>query len=138
MKFYGILPERKLWVKIAAVVIGVFAVYDAYANKNWFYVPFGFIIILATFSSRKQVVSEEGVDVEYSILGYCFHNLWKYEEILAVHTDKRKSAPNVEIHINKGAINRRFIFSLRDANSVVDLIKSKKPEIKILEVNHKR
>ncbi|XVG96288.1 hypothetical protein ACGCUQ_05375 [Eubacteriales bacterium KG127] len=137
MEFYGILPERKLWVKLAAVVLGILAAYNAYANQNWFYVPFGAIIILAAFSSRKQVISSRGVDIEYTLLGHCFHNLWTYDEILAVHTDRLKSAPNVEIHVNKGAINRRFIFSQADTEGVIKLILENKPGLKILEVNHK-
>ncbi|MDD7513186.1 MAG: hypothetical protein PUK14_04800 [Clostridiales bacterium] len=136
MRYYGILPKRKLWVKIAAIALGVIAAYDAYINGNWFYVPFGIILIIATFSSRTQVISENGVDIEYRLLGHCFHNNWSYDDILAVHKDSLKSAPNIEIHINKGAINRRFIFSPDDADAVFALIQKSKPGIIIKEVNH--
>ena len=136
MKYYGILPERKLWVKIAALLLGILSIYQALAHRDWFYVPFGLVIILASFSERKQVVSDQGVDIEYEVLGHCFHNLWTYEEIQAVHKDSLKSAPRVEIHFNKGAINRRFIFSPEDARAIEDLFREKKPKIKILEVNH--
>lgn len=136
MRYYGILPKRKLWVKIAAIALGVIAAYDAYINGNWFYVPFGIILIIATFSSRTQVISENGVDIEYRLLGHCFHNNWSYDDILAVHKDSLKSAPNIEIHINKGAINRRFIFIPDDADAVFALIQKSKPGIIIKEVNH--
>lgn len=137
MKYYGILPKRKLWVKIAAIALGVLAVYDAYVNKSWFYVPFGIVIIAATFSSRTQVISENGVDIEYRLLGHCFHNNWTFDEILAVHKDSIKSAPNIEIHLNKGAINRRFIFAPDDAEAVFALIQEAKPGIVIKEVTHR-
>lgn len=136
MKYYGILPERKLWVKIAAIALGVLASYRAYVNNNWFYVPFGLVLILVSFSSRRQVVSEQGVDIEYSLLGHCFHNLWTFEEIQAIHKDSLKSAPNIELHFNRGAMNRRFIFSPEDAQGVKDLIHEVKPKMRILEVNH--
>nr|WP_144019918.1 hypothetical protein [Urinicoccus massiliensis] len=138
MKYYGILPERKLWVKIAALILGVLSSYQALVHQNWFFMPFGLVVILASFSERKQVVSDQGVDIEYRVLGHCFQNLWTYEEIQAIHKDSLKSAPRVEVHFNKGAINRRFIFSPEDARGIEDLVREKLPKMKILEVNHRK
>ena len=138
MEVYGIIPQRKVWVKIAAVILGIFATYYAYKQGDWFYVPFGLMIIFATFSKRQHVISYKGVDIEYRILGRCFHNLWTYNEIMAVHTNSYSSLPNIEIHISKGVINRRFIFSPKDAKEVIKIIKEAKPEIIIKEINYKR
>ena len=85
---------------------------------------------------RKQVVSKEGVDIVYTLMNHEFHSLWCWDEIMAVHTDSIKSAPNIELHINKGVINRRFIFSKEDVNKVIDLIESVKTNITVTEVNH--
>lgn len=136
MKYFGIIPQRKLWVKIAAVIVSLYTVYHAYAYNNWFYLPFGIILILATFSERKQVVSKEGVDIIYTVMNHEFHNLWKWDEIMAVHTDSIKSAPNIELHINKGVINRRFIFTESDINEIIDLIENVEANIFVTEVNH--
>lgn len=138
MEYYGILPERKPWVKIAVILLSMYAVWDTYTNGNWFYLPFGMILILATFSSRKQVISDIGVDIVYTVLGQHFHNMWEWDVILAVHTDKLKSAPNVEMHFNKGVINRRFILSKNDSRDVIELIGSVRPEISVTEVNHNK
>ena len=137
MRYYGILPERKLWVKMAALILGALSSYQAYAHGNWLYFSFGLVIILATFSSRQQVISSQGVDIQYKLLGHCVHNLWTYEEIQAIHKDSLKSAPNVELHFNKGAINRRFIFSPQDAWAIEKLVNKKMSKMKILEVNHR-
>lgn len=136
MKYFGIIPQRKLWVKIAAVIVALYTIYHVYAYNNWFYLPFGLILIPAAFSTRKQVVSKDGVDIIYTLMNHEFHSLWCWEEIMAVHTDSIKSAPNIELHINKGVINRRFIFSKEDVNKVIDLIESIKTNITVTEVNH--
>lgn len=137
MKFYGILPQRKLWVKIAAVALGALAVFDAIVNRNWFYVPFGLIIMFAVFSERKQIISEAGVDLLYIVLGHKFSNLWTWEEILAIHTDSLRSAPNIELHFNKGVINRRIILTKQDAEDAIEFMKEMKSGIQISEVRHK-
>ena len=54
MRYYGILPKRKLWVKIAAIALGILAAYDAYVNGNWFYVPFGLVLIVAIAAILTQ------------------------------------------------------------------------------------
>lgn len=137
MKYYGLLPERKAWVKIGALILGALAAYQAYINGRWFYLPFGLVLILVSFSDRRQVVSKDGVDIEYRLLGQTYHNLWTYDEIMAVHTDKRKSAPNIELHFNKGVINRRFIFKKEDAQSIIYALGQLKPGLDIKEVNQK-
>lgn len=138
MEYFGIIPERKLWVKVAAIILALYTIYHALINNMWFYLPLGVILILATFSKRIQVVSEKGVDGIYILLGYKFHNLWTWDEILAVHKDSYKSMPNIELHFSKGVINRRFIFSRRDVEEITSLLKEIKPDIKVMEVNHKR
>lgn len=136
MKYYGILPKRKLWVKIAAIILGVLATYLAYAKGDYLYVPFSLVLIPISFSKRRQVVSKEGIDIEYHLLGHTFHNLWSYDEILAIHKDSLTSAPNIQLHFSKGVINRRFIFSKEDTTSIIGYIHQIKPKMKILEVNH--
>lgn len=136
MEFYGIVPKRATWVKVAAVAVALLSIYYVIINKNWFYLPFAIIIIPLAFSHRKHVISQNGVDIVYTLLGKDFHNLWTWDEILHVHKDSIKSAPNIELHISKGVINRRFILSVEDIYEAVDLIEKNKPALKVSEVNH--
>ncbi|MGL5255653.1 MAG: hypothetical protein ACRC76_01355 [Proteocatella sp.] len=119
MEYYGIMPERKLWVKVAVIIFGVYTIYNSAVNHNLFYLPFGIIMILATFSDRKHVISEEGVDILYTVCGVQFHNMWVWSEINTIHTDSIRSKPNVELHIGKDVVSRRFILSKADANKAV-------------------
>lgn len=137
MEYYGIMPERKLWVKIAVIVFGAYVAYDAIINRNWFYMPFGIIMILATFSDRKHVISEEGVDILYTICGKKFNNTWSWNEINTIHTESTKSKPNVELHIGKDVITRRFIFSAADADKALALATKMNSNIYIAEMKHK-
>ena len=137
MEYYGIMPERKLWVKVTVIIFGAYVVYDAAVNHNWFYLPFGIIMILATFSDRKHVISQEGVDILYTVCGAQFHNMWDWTEINTIHTDSIKSRPNVELHIGKDVVHRRFILSSDDAREAINIASRMNSKIYIAEVNHK-
>ena len=135
MKCYGIMPERKLWVKIGIIIFGIYTIYNSAVNNNFFYLPFGIIMILATFSDRKHVISQEGVDILYTVCGTKFHNMWDWNAINTIHTDSIKSRPNVEMHIGKDVISRRFILSKDDAKKAVAIAKKMNSKIYIAEMN---
>lgn len=135
MEYYGIMPERKLWVKVAVIIFGVYTIYNSAVNHNLFYLPFGIIMILATFSDRKHVISEEGVDILYTACGVQFHNMWNWSEINTIHTDSIKSKPNVELHIGRDVVSRRFILSKADANKAVAIAGKMNSKIYIAEMS---
>lgn len=135
MECYGIMPKRKRWVKIAVILFGLYLIYSSIANQSYFYLTFGVIMILATFSDRKHVISEEGVDILYTLCGIPFHNLWGWEEINTIHTDSLKSKPYVELHIGKDVVSRRFILSKEDACEVVRMAKKMNAKIYIATLN---
>lgn len=137
MEYYGIMPERKLWVKIGVIIFGIYTIYNSAINHNLFYLPFGIIMILATFSDRKHIISQEGVDILYTVCGTRFHNIWSWSEINTIHTDSIRSKPNVEIHIGKDVISRRFILSKADANKAIAFASKMNPKIYIAEINKK-
>ena len=137
MKCYGIIPERKLWVKVGIIIFGVYTIYSSLINHNLFYFPFGIVVILATFSDRKHIISQEGVDIVYTICGFQFHNIWNWSEINTIHMDSISSKPNVELHIGKDITTRRFILSKNDANKVITIITKINSKIYIAEWNKK-
>lgn len=137
MKYYGIMPERKLWVKVGVIIFGVYTIYNSVVNHNLFSLPFGIIMILVAFSDRKHIISQEGVDILYTICGVQFHNMWNWSEINTIHTDSIRSKANVELHIGKDIISRRFILSKTDANKVVAIASKMNSKIYIAELNKK-
>lgn len=137
MKYYGIMPEQKLWVKIGVIIFGVYTIYSSIVNHNLFYFPFGIVMILATFSDRKHIISQEGVDILYTICGVQFHNKWNWSEINTIHTDSISSKPNVELHIGKDIVSRRFILSKDDTDKTIAITRKMNSKIYISEVNKK-
>ena len=137
MKYYGIITEQKLWVKVGIVILGVYTIYSSIINHNLFYFPFGIVMILATFSDRKHIISQEGVDILYTICGVQFHNMWSWSEINTIHTDSISSKPNVEVHIGKDIISRRFILSKVDTDKTIAITRKMNSKIYISEVNKK-
>lgn len=137
MEYYGIMPERKLWIKVAVVIFAIYTIYSSIANRNLFYLPFGVIMIFATFSNRKHIISQEGVDILYTICGAQFHNRWSWNEIENIHTDSITSKPNVELHFGKGMIGRRFILSKENSEKVLTIAKKINSKIYILEIKRK-
>ena len=134
MKYYGIMPKRKIEVKIGIIIFGMYLIYTSTINKNLFYFPFGIIMILATFSERKHIISQEGVDIVYTICGAQFHNIWNWNEIDTLHTDSISSKPNIELHIGKNITARRMIFSKLDVEKILTLAKNRNSKIYVSEI----
>ncbi|MDY4011151.1 MAG: hypothetical protein SOY60_05755 [Fusobacterium gastrosuis] len=137
MEYYGIIPKRKLWVKLAVIIFGIYTIYRTIVNGNLFYLPFGFIMILATFSNKKHVISEKGINILYTACGMEFHNMWTWKDISIIYIDSKKSNPNVELHIGKDLVFRKFIFSADDVPKILDMLSKMNPKISVKEMNNK-
>lgn len=137
MEYYGIIKKQKLWIKLIIIIFGIYIIYNATTSRNWVYFPFGFIVILATFCDKKHIISEKGVDILYIVCGFEFHNIWDYKEINKIYTDYKKSMPNVELHIGKDLLFRKFILSAEDASNALNKISKINSNISIKEINTK-
>lgn len=137
MEYYGIMPKRKLWVKIGAIIFGLYSIYGSIINNNFLYLPFGVILIIATFSDRRHIISQQGIDIIYTIFRMQFHSLWNWSEIEMVYIVSSALNPNIELHIKKGVMIRKIILLKSDADIVVTDIKKLNPKIFISEKNKK-
>lgn len=137
MEYYGIIPEQKLWVKLSGIIFGIYVIYSNVMTQNWIYMSFGFIMIITSFSKKKHIISETGVDILYSICGIEFHNIWTWKEISAVYKNSTNSKPNIEFHIAKDLACRKVIISANEALNVLDIISKMNPLISIKELNRK-
>ncbi len=137
MEYYGIIKKQKLWLKLTIIILGIYIIYSAIVNNNWGYFPVGLIMILATFSNKKHIISKKGIDILYVICGFEFHNLWNFKEINMIYTDFKKSKPNVELHIAKDLVFRKFILTSDDASKALDIILKINPNISIKEITSK-
>ena len=89
------------------------------------------LVILACFFSKEHLVSDEGVDIQYTLFGMVSHNLWRWDEITTIHVDRKRAMPDVALHIGRDVATRLFVFSARDADAVLALAKEKNPAIRL-------
>lgn len=137
MKYYGIIPKRKLWVKMGAIIFGVYTAYSSILNNNLLYLPFGIVLIIATFSNRKHIISDQGIDIVYIIFGMQFHNLWSWNEVDTIHIDSINSKPNIELHIGKNIVARKIVLLKSDADKIISSVKKINSKIYISEIDIK-
>lgn len=133
MNYYGIMAKRKILTKVGIIFLSIYLIYTG----SIFYFCVGIILILATFSNRKHIISQEGVDILYTVCGIKFHNIWSWSEVKTLHTDVISSKPNIELHIGKGIVSRRFIFSKFDSDEILELAKKVNSKIYISEISKK-
>lgn len=112
---------------IAVLALAVIC-YELYRGQ-WIYVPIGLLVLLACFFRREHVVSPQGVDIRHILFGGKSHDLWTWDSITSIHTDRRRSAPNVALHIGRGVVTRVFVVTPEDCRTVLELAKEKNPKI---------
>lgn len=131
MPIKGIQKARKPWVRPAAGVLAVgVGVYQALLQQ-WLYVLVALLVVLACFFSKEHLITREGVDIQYTLFGRVSHNLWRWEEVTAIHVDRKRAMPNVALHIARDVAVRLFVFTPQDAQAVLDLAKERNPSIQL-------
>lgn len=131
MEIKGIQKARAKWVKpLAAILAAGIVVYEIML-RQYLYIPIGLLVILACFFSKEHLVSDEGVDIQYTLFGKVSHSLWRWEEVTAIHVDRKRAMPDVALHIGKDVATRLFVFSAGDAEAVLALAKKCNPAIRL-------
>lgn len=134
MRFKGIVPEKKPAVRIAAAVIAVAMLILETMWGQYIYIPIAILVILACFLKKEHVVSEEGVDIVYNLLGITHVNHWSWNEITAIRTDRQKERPNVQLHIAKDVNIRLFVMTPSNCLGTLELAQRMNPDIYIKDV----
>lgn len=137
MKYQGILPQRKPWVKATVVFLAVYMLLLETLAGQYIYIPIATLVILACFFQKEHLLTEEGVDIQHTLFGWTTHNLWKWEEIQTLHTDRRKAAPNVMLHIGKDVSVRTFLLTPSDCQWVLRLASAQNPNIYVEDLSKK-
>lgn len=134
MKYTGILRERKPWVKVVVLILAAYMLFLQVMAKQWGYLPLVALVVLACFFQKEQVISEEGVDIEYHLFGMTMHNYWRWAEITTLHTDFKKAKPNVMLHIGKDIVTRTYVMTPSDCQAALRLAAEMNPNIYIEEL----
>lgn len=130
MKVYkGIVKTHALYKKILVLVACVILLYIEYNQKQWFYVPLTLILMLSVFHHKEHIISEEGVDIRYSLLGLKSINRWTWDQITGIQPDYIKARPNARLTIEKGSMLRSFLFTPEDCRACIKLAAKMNPDM---------
>jgi len=134
MSYYGILRQRKPWVKGTVLVLAAFMFYLEVRRGQWIYVPVLLFVVLACFFKKEHIISEAGADIKYTLFGWTSHNCWSWQEITTLHRDPRKAKPNMMLHIGKDVVTRSFVLTPDDCQAVLTLAAKMNPKIYIADM----
>lgn len=132
MEYKGIIKTRKTWLTVLFVILACLMLWRTIVTQHWSYIPIIILVILACFFTKEQIISEDGVDIQYTLFGrWTMHNLWSWDEITSLHPDYTKKAPNVELLIARDVVIRPFIMTREDTGQVLKLAKKMNSSISI-------
>lgn len=129
MEYKGIVRKREIWLEIAMVVVGGLLFYVELIRGQYLYLIIITILILAIFFRKEQVISEEGIDIKYYLLGMTSVNHWDWEEVTSMKPDYVKASPDVIMLIAKDVTIRNFRMKSSDAKGAMQLATKMNPNL---------
>lgn len=127
MQYKGIVRKRELWFEIAMLITGGVLFYVELIRGQYFYLILLTILMLAIFFKKEQVISEEGIDIKYYLLGIKSVSHWDWKDITSMKPDYLKARPDVILLIAKDVTIRNFRMKAADASGVMQLAKKMNP-----------
>ncbi len=129
MQYKGIVRKRELWFEIAMLIAGGVLFYVELIRGQYFYLIVLTILMLAIFFKKEQVISEEGIDIKYYLLGIKSVSHWDWKDITSMKPDYLKARPDVILLIAKDVTIRNFRMKAADASGVMQLAKKMNPKL---------
>ena len=124
MEYKGIIKKRKTWLTVLFVILACLMLWRTIVTQHWSYLPIVILVILACFFTKEQIISQDGVDIQYTLFGrWTMHNLWTWDEITSLHPDYIKRAPNFELLTARDVVIRPFVMTREDTSHVLELAK---------------
>ena len=129
MQYKGIVRKRELWFEIAMLITGGVLFYVELIRGQYFYLIVLTILMLAIFFKKEQVISEEGIDIKYYLLGIKSVSHWDWKDITSMKPDYLKARPDVILLMAKDVTIRNFRMKAADASGVMQLAKKMNPKL---------
>lgn len=129
MIYKGIIKERDIKKKIFLFIGCIVLLYVEFLQHNYLYMAVTLIVCLAIFLKKEHVISEEGVEIRYNLLGLKVSNKWEWGQITVIRPNFSKAKPNILLEIAKDITVRPFVFKPEDAWAVMDFAKKMNAEI---------
>ena len=129
MVYKGIVRSRSLYRKALILAACGLLLYLEIRGEQYLYVLLTLLLVLAVFHRKEHIISEEGVDIKYSLFGLVSTNRWTWDQITAIQPDYIKERPNVRLTIEKESVIRSFLFTPQDCRAVMALAAKMNPNM---------
>ena len=121
--------ERSLKKRMLLFVGCLFLAGFSLMLKEYLYMVIALILCALCGFQKEHVVSEEGVDIRYELLGIKHVHRWEWSDITAMRPDYKKSTEDrIFMEIAKDVTIRAFVFTNDDAVAVMELAKRMNPD----------
>lgn len=122
--------------RIAAIVAGVALTIMSIFIQSLYTGLVGVVILAAMMLQKEISMTEEGLEVNYDVVLYKYRELWSYEEIKEIHKELGPDGTKYALHIMKDVMSRRLVYSISDAEKVIQLALEKNPSIHVADVDN--
>ena len=127
--------KTKKSTRIAAIAAGLFFILLGIIRPSIYAGMIGLVMLAAMMLRKKTAVTEEGIVVTYDAIVYKYVETWAWEEIQEIHKELSPEATKYALHFMKDIMSKRLVYSLRDAQKVLELAQESNPKIHIGNVN---
>ena len=137
MREYIAIDDKALRksTRIAAVAAGIALIILAVGIRSLYTGLVGAVILAAMMLNKKTAMTEEGLVVTYDVVFYKYYEKWGFDEIKEIHKALSPDGRRYALHIMKDVMSRRLVYSVTDAEKVIDLALEKNPNIHVADVD---
>ena len=137
MREYIAIDDKALRksTRIAAVAAGIALIILAVGIRSLYTGLVGAVKLAAMMLNKKTAMTEEGLVVTYDVVFYKYYEKWGFDEIKEIHKELSPDGRRYALHIMKDVMSRRLVYSVTDAEKVIDLALEKNPNIHVADVD---
>lgn len=121
--------------KIIASLLGVTCIALSVYIKSVYAVMVGILILLALVLNKSTVVTERGIEITYDMILFKRVDLWSFDEIKEIHKELSPDGTRYALHMMKDIMSKRLVFSIEEAEEVIELAMEKNPKIHVAFVD---
>ena len=121
--------------RIVALIAGAVCTALGIYISSWYTVLVGVLILSAMALNKKTAVTERGIEITYDMGLFKRVDLWSFDDIREIHKELSPDRSKYALHMLKDVMSRRLVFSISDAEKVIELALEKNPDIHVADVD---
>ena len=130
-EFLGIQKEKKIYVRIAAFLVGLYMIYYGFMSGHYYASLLGVAVAAASLLFRDMAVTEKGIEIRYLLPGWHFESIWEWDAISYVAMDYTRMKPNVGVLFGRQTVSRIVVLKKSEISDVKAFARKMNPGLKI-------